>query len=396
MPNTKRRDAGSGSVFKAQNGRWVGFLDLGSGADGKRRRRKLTGRTKAEVVDKLRAAKRQAEDGLPLGNANDTVGALLKDFYARGLPGTCRTAKTKQGYQWAIEKHLVPALGARRLRDLSPDDVAAMLTGLADRGFSRASLVHLHSVLRRALRWGEARGRVARNVATLVDTPHAHRRVSKALTSDQARAVLRIAQVHRLEALWCIGLTVPSRPGELTGLRWQDVDLELGVLHFRVALHLNVESRRLELGELKTEQSRRSVEVPGFVIDALKRRKVAQAGERLALGGAWSNPDDLVFTTEAGTPIDPANLRRALRKLTREAGIPGTWTVYELRHSAVSILSAAGVPLELIADTAGHKNSQVTAVVYRHNLSPVIRSAKGPMEAALGPMATDLATGQGA
>ncbi|MCA1604789.1 MAG: hypothetical protein LC775_04800, partial [Acidobacteria bacterium] len=144
------------------------------------------------------------------------------------------------------------------------------------------------------------------------------------------------------------------------------MDFERGIIHFRRALHRDAETGQLYLGELKTEQSLRSVEAPTFVIEALRRRNSAQTTERLALGSAWSNPDDLVFTSEAGTPIDAANLRRALRRLIKRAEshhtdeqdrcdclsvrrpgpkqhrcgerhecdqrctvIPGTWTVYE-------------------------------------------------------------------
>ncbi|MCA1709313.1 MAG: site-specific integrase, partial [Actinobacteria bacterium] len=95
-----------------------------------------------------------------------------------------------------------------------------MLKGKAAEGLSRASLAHIHQVLSRALRWAERNGRVARNIATLVDTPQGSRRVSKALTVEQARALLATARGDRFEALWTLGLTIPSRPGELIGLCW--------------------------------------------------------------------------------------------------------------------------------------------------------------------------------
>lgn len=80
-----------------------------------------------------------------------------------------------------------------------------------------------------------------------------------------------------------------------------------------------------------------------------------------------------MFRTEHGTAVDYANQRRALRALAKKAGLGQEWNTRELRHTAVSILSHCGVPLETIADLAGHRDSTVTASVYRHNLSPVIR-----------------------
>ncbi len=94
---------------------------------------------------------------------------------------------------------------------------------------------------------------------------------------------------------------------------------------------------------------------------------------RLTSHDAISGPhtDDLVFTTTEATPIDPSNLRRQFARLTEDAGL-GTWHPHELRHSAASILSAAGVPLEHIADTLGHDGTRMTALVYRHAITPTI------------------------
>lgn len=377
----KQRGHGDGALYYSETlGRWVGILDLGTDPSGKRRRRKFTGKTRADVQNKIRDARRDLEEGRKLGSARETVGELLRDYVARGLPATAKSPNTHESYRWAIEGHLIPALGARKLKDLSPDDVDKFLQRKSAAGFAKTSLAHLHQVLKRALRWGERRGRVGRNVAALVDTPDGKRRESKALTPDQARALLTAAMEHRLGALFAIGLTVPSRPGELTGLCWDCVDFENGVIHFKRALHRNQVTRKLELGELKTPQSRRSIEVPDLVMEAMKRRRNVQAQERHAAGRAGSNDEDLVFTSETGTPVDPSNLRRTLHKLARRANIPGNWTVYELRHSAVSALSYAGVQLEEIADAAGHRNSRITAVVYRHNLRTTVTSAKAPME----------------
>jgi integrase len=95
-------------------------------------------------------------------------------------------------------------------------------------------------------------------------------------------------------------------------------------------------------------------------------------------GVAWADIP-LVFTTPVGTPVDPSNLRKAFAALTRAAGI-GHWTPYELRHSAVSLLSAAGVPLEHIADVTGHDGTRMTGQVYRHLIAPAVSVGVEPME----------------
>ena len=93
-------------------------------------------------------------------------------------------------------------------------------------------------------------------------------------------------------------------------------------------------------------------------------------------------PDnDLVFTTQLGTPLDAANVRRAFRQVAEHAGLKAEeWTPRELRHSFVSLLSSAGLPIEDIAHLVGHANTRTTEKVYRKELRPVLRRGAKAMD----------------
>jgi integrase len=136
------------------------------------------------------------------------------------------------------------------------------------------------------------------------------------------------------------------------------------------------------MGEPKTASSKRTITMPAPVVQALRARRRVQAAERLAAGPRWFDTG-LVFTTAPGTPINDRNLRRELSLLSRQAGL-GHWHPRELRHSTVSRLSAAGVPLEVVADVVGHSGTRMTAGVYRHTVTPAITEAVGPMETMFG------------
>ena len=97
------------------------------------------------------------------------------------------------------------------------------------------------------------------------------------------------------------------------------------------------------------------------------------------MGEQWADLG-LVFPTSRGTLLDPANLRRALATVTAKAGL-GRWHPHELRHSAASLLSAAGVPLEEVADVLGHASTRVTSATYRHRTTPTVEAGAGPMAA---------------
>jgi integrase len=273
-----------------------------------------------------------------------------------------------------------------KMRALTPDDIERQLRRLAAEGYARSTVSTARFVLAMILRHAERRGVVARNVAALVDTPPAREtQPRRSLTVAQAEALLRAIQGDRLEALVVTGLMLGLRPGELTGLLWEDVDLQVDRIHVRRAL--KHERGLLHLGEPKTRRSWRTLDLPSPVVAALRTQRVRQAEERLRAGEGWGGfawgDIPLVFTTPVGTPIDPSNLRKSFARLTEGAGI-GHWTPYELRHLAVSLLSAAGVALEHIADVTGHDSTRMTGQVYRHLITPAVSAGVEPMERLFG------------
>jgi integrase len=296
----------------------------------------------------------------------------LSTLEARAQSGQ-RSTNTVDSARWAVEKWIKPALGTRRLRDLEPDDVEALLATMAAAGKSRSSLVRVRSYLGQALSVAERRGKVARNVARLAEMPATRPPAERrSLTPDQADKLLTAARGDRLEALWITQLMLGLRPGEVTGLRWDDLDRDTLWVSgsMKLARQAPGGKRTLALGDTKTARSRRPLRVPPPVLAALRAHKTRQKREQVRIGPEWSDRG-LIFTTPLGTPLHPVNLRRHLDKLTDAAGI-GHWSPVELRHSAASLMSAAGVPLEVIADVLGHTSTGMLEKHYRHRTRPII------------------------
>lgn len=369
----------SGSIYLTSEGRWRGAYTDAAGA-----RRYVSGTSRAEVAKRLKAAVRRADDGLPAGDERITVAEFLNRWLTAVAPSrsTAKTVATQESYRWAIDLHLIPSLGKLKLRAMTSEHVERMLKEKAAAGYSRATLVRMRSILGMALTWGERRDLVARNVARLAEMPAKikPKAEGRSLTVEQARALLEAAEGDRLEALYVTGLMLGLRPGELLGLMWDDLDLEAGVLHVRRTLKR--ERTALVLGEPKTAKSRRALAVPSPVTEALRAHRRRQAEERLIAGPEWEDTG-LVFVNHFGRPIDPSNLRREFSRLTEAAGL-GHWHPHELRHSAASLLSAAGVPLETIADTLGHVDTRMVSHTYRHHVRPTQGAEPTHMEAMFG------------
>ncbi len=180
---------------------------------------------------------------------------------------------------------LLAELGARKVRELTADDVAHALAVMA-RTYSTSSVARGHLALKRTLRYAQARRLVLVNVAELVDTPAGQAgRPSKALTLDQADAVLAAAEAAgaRIYGYVALSLTAGIRTEEARALSWDHVHLDLPVP--AVDVWRSVRGH----GDTKTRLSRRSLALPDLAVYAL-----------LALQRAEGRADGFVFATRTG------------------------------------------------------------------------------------------------
>ena len=362
--------------FDATKNRYVGAVSLGFGPDGKRNRRKVTGRTKQEVRDKLKMLHAELDRGLRTSSAY-TVGQAVDDWLEGGLPG--RSERTHSVYREALTP-LMRQIGAKPLRELTAGDVRAGLEALSGR-LSTRYLQIAKASLARAIRFAEAHDRVGRNVAALVDPPKgAVGRPSRSLTLEQSLALLEAARDSRLSAYVVLSLTVGIRTEEARELRWDHVDLDGDPGAVRpVPPSVAVWRSVRQGGDTKTAKSRRTLALPQTAIQALKEHRRRQAEDRLAAGALWQD-HGLVFTSTIGTPLDGANVRREFRRIAQAAGLGAGWAPRDLRHTFVSLMSADGVPIEEIARLAGHNQTATTELVYRHELRPVITTGAEVMD----------------
>jgi integrase len=375
---SKRRGHGEDSIYWDESRkRYIGAVDLGFSPAGTRIRKKVSGKTKVEVRDKLRELHKETDAGLR-PRRRYTVGDALEDWLAHGVDGL--SERTVTLYRGTIVKALNEELGKIKLTELTSSNVQEALAALAARLSTRTVQI-AHNVLVRAIRHAERDDLVGRNVAALVDAPKGQQagRPSKSLTLEQAVALMAAAKGTALEAYIIVSLLSGVRTEEARALRWDHVVAwvdeqwrpvsEVGFDHEQVAVFVWRAERAG--GDTKTPKSRRTLALPRKCVEALREHRVRQVKDRLSAGPLWKD-NDLVFASAVGTPQDDHNVRRQFRVITEAAGLGKTWVPRELRHTFVSLLSAHGVPVEAIALLAGHQQTATTELVYRHQIVPVL------------------------
>jgi len=221
-----RRGAGEGAIYKSPDGRWRASVDLGW-KDGKRQRKYLSGRTRTEVAEKLRAVRREQEDGVAIvtGTKPLTMEQWLT-FWLDAIAARKVRPSTLATYRGYVRNRIVPALGKVRLDQLAPEHLEAFYRRCEKEGLAAATVLQIHRIISRALKVAHRRGKVARNVATLVDPPSVYREEVRPLTASDARAVLDAAKGQRNAARWSVALALGLRQGEALGLAWDAVDLD--------------------------------------------------------------------------------------------------------------------------------------------------------------------------
>jgi integrase len=180
-----------------------------------------------------------------------------------------------------------------------------------------------------------------------------------------------------------LSLLIGARTEELRALTWSLVDMDgtpasagTPAMPPSIMVWRSVRAG----GDTKTKRSRRTLALPQRCVDALREHWTRQDGLKRQAGSRWQD-NDLVFPSRVGTPWDASHVRREFRKVVEAAGLdPWAWTPRELRHSFVSLMSDAGVPVEQIARLVGHSGTATTEAVYRKQIRPVLIEGAGAMD----------------
>lgn len=375
-----KRGNGEGSISRRKNGTWRAEYVVFT-AEG-RRRKTVYGKTRSEVAKKLAKALSQREDGLFFDDEGLTVEGYLERWLKDSVKENVRS-RTLSNYQMQVRRHIVPALGRIKLKNLTPAHVQGLYRQKLDTGLSSSSVRYIHAVLHRALKQALRWGLIPRNVTDAVDIPKLVREEVRALSPEEARQFLKAARGDRFEALYVLALSCGLRRGEILGLKWTDMDLGAkGTLRITRQLQRMRDGSGLQFTAPKSGKGR-AVRLPKRAVEALKAHRARQAEEKLKAGSLYED-GGLVFATEVGTPLEPSNIdRRSFKPLLEKARLPDI-RFHDLRHTCATTLLKMGQHPKFVQDLLGHANIALTLDTYSHVLPGMGDGLADAMDDALG------------
>ena len=344
------------SIYRRGDGRWMAKVQV----DGVRKN--VYGSTPNDVRKKVLDLQRQiiVDGGLPAAG-NRTLNNLLDTWLQ--WAGPTLKPRTLQVYQDTLTRYVRPTLGRQRLSAVTPDKLQRLYATLQRRGLTRTP-AQVHTTLHRALKLAVVWGWLTSNPADRVLPPKYHAKAKDVWDRDEARRFIVETREDQLHPLFVLLISTGCRLGEATGLRWSDVDWDLGTIRIR----RNVQRIRgeFEVTNPKTTAGERTVAVPMVALDALRKHQARQETERLTAAQIWQD-GAWIFTARNGAPLNPSVAQHAVRRMAERPGLPKV-TPHLLRHLHASILIDDGVPITAVAARLGHANPGVTQSIYAHRL----------------------------
>ncbi len=367
----------AGQIIKRGERTWLVRIFMGRDLDRKQKfHHKTIHGTKRDAQRYLTAAKREMDLGVFVEPAAISVSEYLK----RWLRDAARprvSARTADGYEALLKRHIFPRIGYMRLDKIQPLDIQGVYGEMLVAKLSAIVVRHTHAALHTALKQAVKWGLLSRNPSDFVELPKVPHKDRRVLSADEASRFLKAAETMPHGLIFEFALLTGMRPEEYLALRWSDIDFKRCTARVQRALVRHKKSVTFE--EPKTARSRRTVYLPGPLVERLRAHKRRQAVERIKLGEAWA-PFDLVFCSVEGTPLSVPNITyRYFRPILDAAELPRI-RLYDLRHSCATLLLIAEENPKVVSERLGHSTIVLTLDTYSHVLPTLQQGASTRLE----------------
>ena len=359
----KRRKRGGGSVHLRKDGRWEGRVVVGYDDKGLPITKNVLAKTKTACLDKLKLLKESCGEKPSADlHPNMTFGEWL-DFWYQNYSKPKLRPTTQAGYENAIYKHIIPALGKTLLSELSTNDLQQFYATLKKegrlirtesygKGVSDRTVWSCHTRIRTALDRAVQDGLIRINPAADCKLPPQNPKEMQLLSREEMQRFLIQAKEEGYYELFLLELATGLRRGEVLALQWDDLDFKTGAL--RIQRQVYRASGELVVSAPKTKAALRTIILPPTLLGVLEEYH-QQAESR------WMFPSP----AKEDSPLDPATVRKRLQTILEHAGCKRV-RFHDLRHLFVTTALENGMDVKTLSAITGHVSAKTTLNVYTH------------------------------
>lgn len=378
---------------------WSVILDLGYKVNDKGQR--VRNQKWITVKGTKREAERKLAELLYKANQNEFVepnklnlGEWLDHWLETNIKPPATRPRTYEAYKIVVRRHLKPELGKIRLQEFDAIHLEAYYREKGKK-LSQTTLKQHHAVISKALKSAVVKKYVQNNAAALVENkPKVEEKPPGAIVNcwekEDAQKFLKEAgkQDALPAALFALALDTGGRRAELWGLKWQNVDLDKGIV--QIIEQLVPFEGKLHFGPPKNGKPR-TIHISPETVALLNRHRKEQLELKLRNGKAYED-QGLVFAKEwrhvtrkhhsLGDPLRMGAVSRDFYRLIEELGLKRI-TFHGLRHTCATLLLHASIPVHVVSERLGHRGVEITMNVYGHVLPSMHEEVKAELSGLL-------------
>ena len=379
----KKRETGSGTIYKRPDGRWIAqYTSMPDPETGKLLRHTIYGRTQTqqEVAERLRAATSSIDNGT-FQEPNKLTVAEYAEEYMQSHVSTLAPF-TQRTYEKNLRIHILPALGKKKLTDLTHREVQrfAASLGVNGKGLAPKTVHNVFGTLHALLAAAQRDEIIIRNVADKCTLPRVTQSRAKAITSSELSRFLKAVEDDEFYNIFFLDIFSGMQQSEILGLRWDDILWGKNSIVIRQQLQQKHErgSFNYYLTPPK-ENKQRCIVLAASAIRLLRKQHRKQQAQRLLAGELWANAFDLVFTNGFGRPLNHQTVYKHMKKALQSCGMEN-YTFHSLRHSFATISIENGDDIKTVQTNLGHFAPAFTLKTYAHVSNQMQQSSAARME----------------
>lgn len=367
-----KRANGEGSIYQYKpRNCYCGELYIGVDQNGKKKVKKFYAKTKKEVKEKMDNYKLLN----PIGQAaiNEYTVATWFKYWLWNIKKRDIKPTTFARYESVYRTHIEGSEIANiPLYKLKLNNIQAYYNRLLDNGTPIPTIKQINSKLKTCLDSAEKNNYIEKNYCKLVEIPTDKKEKKREVFSmDQQKQFAETVKGHKLELLFLMALCTGLRIGEISGLKWSDIDFKNHTLTVnrtveRVALFDKDGRRHYETIEQipKTSNGFRTVPIVSYIFAQLLEHKKQQ--EEIKEKIPNFNEYDLIFCDKKGYYLNPNSIGGSFHRIQRDMGIPKEEHIkfHGLRKTFATRLFEKGVPPKTVQTLLGHSDIEITLNIY--------------------------------
>ena len=257
-----------------------------------------------------------------------------------------RKINTHNAYSYVLNKHIIPIFGKRKIDSIKPSELTLWQNELL-KTLSNKAVINVRIVFNGIFEDAFRDEIIAKNPFSIIKAPlNIAKNENIPFSKDEIFQILEASPL-KIRAFFAIGFFTGMRTGEITALKWSDIDFNKKIISIKRSRNKGIETTP------KTKSSIRDIEILEVLLPYLENHL------------QFKTDNEYVFLARGNIPFNSSNKISAIywSKVLKKLNIPYR-NLYQMRHTFASLMIASGEDILWVANMLGHKNSNITLSTY--------------------------------